>query len=89
MSGFTFSDANMTTELCLSTCAGKGFIYAGTQYASECYCGNGGDSGLGATAAPETSCNMPCKGSASQIWYVSRISSLAKYTNLLVEDPVD
>ena len=63
LSGYSFSSSSMTTELCLSTCLSKGFLYAGTQYASECYC----STSLSATAAPETACNMKCKGDATQL----------------------
>jgi hypothetical protein len=66
LAAYSFSDNNMTTELCLNTCSSKGYLYAGTQYASECYC----DNQLSAVAAPDSDCKMPCKGSATQMWYV-------------------
>lgn len=64
LGGYTFASSNMTTELCLNTCYSRGFVFAGTQYASECYCGNDMST---ANSAPETSCNMACKGNKDQL----------------------
>jgi hypothetical protein len=54
----------MTVESCINFCSTKGLQYAGIEYAQECYCG----STLAATSkqAPETECNMACKGNASE-----------------------
>lgn len=62
LGGYSFTSSNMTTELCLNTCYSRGFLYAGTEYASECYCGNE----LTAAVATDSTCNMACKGNANQ-----------------------
>jgi len=62
LSGLMSSSGNMTTELCISMCSAKGYSYAGTQYGSQCFCGNTyGQSGSAAN------CNMPCSGNQNQI----------------------
>ncbi|KAI4099122.1 MAG: hypothetical protein L6R37_006115 [Teloschistes peruensis] len=38
LTGATYVDDKMTTELCAAACTG--FDYFGTEYARECYCGN-------------------------------------------------
>lgn len=38
LTGYSFSSPSMTTELCTSTCATKGFSLAGTEFGTECYC---------------------------------------------------
>jgi hypothetical protein len=58
---------HVTVETCLDFCAGRGFAYAGVEYASECYCG-------GAAPAQDRlwrdgllgSCEMPCAGNSTQ-----------------------
>jgi hypothetical protein len=35
LTGYTFASANMTNELCASTCASRNFSIAGTEYARE------------------------------------------------------
>jgi Leucine-rich repeat (LRR) protein len=61
LDGLMWSDAQMTTEKCLQHCESRGYAYAGTQYGSECFCGN--NYGKYGTAS---NCNMPCKGNANQ-----------------------
>jgi len=62
LSGYMFSSPNMTTELCISECRKRGFAFAGTQYGSQCFCGNSyGKFG------PANNCNMPCSGNKSEI----------------------
>ena len=54
---------NMTNATCQATCRSKGFTYAGTQYGSQCFCGNSyGKYGQ----AGEEKCNMPCAGSSGE-----------------------
>jgi hypothetical protein len=54
----------MTTAMCTTECANRGFMYAGTQFGSYCFCGNQpyGRSGL----APPPGCNVPCSGNANE-----------------------
>ena len=55
-----------TPELCIETCLGEGFTFAGVQYKSECFCGNISppESAL-ATEAEE--CDRPCPGDETQM----------------------
>jgi len=55
------SSSKMTTKLCVDTCRKKGYKFAGTQYASQCFCGNSyGKSGKA------NNCNMNCSGKQSE-----------------------
>jgi hypothetical protein len=62
LAGYTFNTLAMTTGLCLSTCARKGFRVAATQYATHCFCGN--DYGKHGSAS---NCEMACGGDKGQI----------------------
>lgn len=64
---YSSSDAKMTVEMCANTCFSKGFDWAGTEYANECYCGRAGISN-GATVAPggDTDCAMRCAGDKAE-----------------------
>jgi WSC domain len=54
---------NMTNATCQATCRSRGFTYAGTQYGSQCFCGNSyGKYGQ----AGEEKCNMPCAGNGGE-----------------------
>jgi hypothetical protein len=44
------------------SCQTKGYKYSGTEYANECWCGNSAPS----SPAPESQCNMACKGDSTQ-----------------------
>lgn len=55
--GSTQSSTN-TVESCTASCAAKGFIFAGVEYGTECWCGNT----LKSTAAPDSECNVRCGG---------------------------
>ncbi|OCK77835.1 copper radical oxidase [Lepidopterella palustris CBS 459.81] len=58
------SGTAMTDEACVSFCISKNMIYAGTEYAGECYCGNS----IASTGTPaaSTDCNMACNGNAAE-----------------------
>jgi hypothetical protein len=62
LDGFLLSDTKMTTELCVQTCASKGFPFAGTQWRTECFCGTS----YGKSGRAEN-CNEPCAGNPHEI----------------------
>jgi len=43
---------------CLSTCAGKGYVYGGVEYGKQCFCGSSLASG--AKSADSSDCNYTC-----------------------------
>jgi hypothetical protein len=51
-----------TDESCVHACAVHGFLYAGTQAGSQCFCGNafGGQ-------GPAGQCDQPCNGDSTEI----------------------
>jgi len=54
----TRSDS-MTNELCQSFCNNLGFAYSGTEFASECYCGNS------APVVGSSACTLTCSAAGS------------------------
>lgn len=54
----------MNGSACTAYCAQKNYVYAGTEYGDECYCGNM----LGAPSSlqNDTKCSMPCAGNSSE-----------------------
>lgn len=55
----------MTVESCVASCKAAGYVVAGMEYASECYCGNGLTNG-GKLADADTQCNTNCAGNAAE-----------------------
>ncbi|KAL6310273.1 copper radical oxidase [Sparassis latifolia] len=65
LTGSTYTDTtNMTVESCVSFCIADSYVYAGVEYAQECYCGNGLENGGINTTATE--CNYACTGNANE-----------------------
>lgn len=54
----------MNGSTCAAFCSDKKFVYAGTEYGDECYCGN--KLGEPATLQNDTKCSMPCSGNSSE-----------------------
>ena len=52
-----------TPQQCALKCRANGYKYSGTEYASECWCGNPSPS----TSAPASDCNMKCSGDSTQV----------------------
>ncbi|TGO46222.1 hypothetical protein BOTNAR_0602g00010 [Botryotinia narcissicola] len=62
--GEYIDSTNMTDESCISYFTPKILNYAGTEYASECYCGNSLAAGAGRALASD--CSMRCPGNATE-----------------------
>jgi hypothetical protein len=62
INGFITNDAGMTSARCISVCRSQGFPYAGTQYATYCFCGRS----YGQSGAADN-CNMACGGNPSEM----------------------
>ncbi|KAJ7758795.1 copper radical oxidase [Mycena maculata] len=57
-------DTELTIESCVSTCSAQNFTVASAEYSVQCFCGD--ELIAGATAAPESDCNMGCGGNATE-----------------------
>jgi len=57
--------SQMTPRLCRSTCASKGYSYAGVQFSNQCFCGN--SSPPSSSLAHDSDCNMKCSGDDRQV----------------------
>ena len=53
-----------TIESCTSACFNAGYLFAGTEYSAECWCGMSIEAGGASTPASE--CNMLCSGDNTQ-----------------------
>ncbi|KAK3681016.1 WSC domain-containing protein [Podospora appendiculata] len=58
-----FSATGMTNDACGSYCLNSGFLFYGTEYSAECYCGTGVGS---ANSTDVSECLMDCSGDATQ-----------------------
>lgn len=54
----------ITTSGCIKWCDLKGYKYAGTEYAGQCFCSNTLATSGG--AQPDSDCNMPCEGNPAE-----------------------
>ncbi|MBW3000210.1 WSC domain-containing protein [Candidatus Woesearchaeota archaeon] len=59
LSGFEFTNSDLTPSMCIDKCSEMGFKYAATQYETECYCDN--DYGMYGEK-PDEECNYECGG---------------------------
>ncbi|KAK3374563.1 WSC domain-containing protein [Podospora didyma] len=61
LSGSAYASTAMTNAACGNVCKNDGFVYFGTEYGSECYCGN-------SFTSVETpgDCTMDCAGDNTQ-----------------------
>lgn len=58
-----YASAENNNGRCLTACHDRNYIFAGTQYHSECWCGNA----LPIQKSNENDCNFPCSGAGDQI----------------------
>ena len=68
LGAYSVSNGEMSQELCVGVCKGKGFRYAGVEYGSECWCDSevrvNGQGGGDATAVGQ--CGMLCAGDETE-----------------------
>lgn len=57
--------ASNSPKKCIRTCLQSGFLYAGVQYSSECFCGS--SEPLASAKLPDSSCNMKCPGDSKDV----------------------
>ncbi|EMD36066.1 hypothetical protein CERSUDRAFT_115979 [Gelatoporia subvermispora B] len=66
LTGPTFTNTtSMTVESCVDFCNDQSFIFAGVEFAQECYCGNAMDNG--GTNTSLTDCSTACTGNADEL----------------------
>ncbi|KAF2254450.1 WSC-domain-containing protein [Trematosphaeria pertusa] len=64
LKGGGYGSGSLTNSQCVEYCATRGFYYAGSEYSTECYCGNSIQNG--ATQTTGSDCNMACGGNATE-----------------------
>jgi hypothetical protein len=57
-----YSSSSNTNEMCISVCAANGYIFAGTEYQQECWCGNYRPK----LVVPDANCNYGCAGNVGE-----------------------
>ena len=62
MFGYLYRDQAMTIDKCISLCQQKGFIFAGMQSGTQCFCGQ-----IFGRFGTSNNCNMRCPGSTGEI----------------------
>ncbi|EKM57698.1 uncharacterized protein PHACADRAFT_251488 [Phanerochaete carnosa HHB-10118-sp] len=66
LTGYSFTSSSLTTAMCQTTCAQKGFTMAGIEYGDECYCGDSFQNGLGQQVTTGPACYMTCSGAPKE-----------------------
>lgn len=76
----------LTPQSCASICSSAGYIVSGTEYSTQCFCGNGIQND--GVQAPSTDCNMACGGDSTQICGAGdRLSIVSKGTPAAILPP--
>lgn len=57
--------STLTVEKCVASCVAAGYVVAGMEYGSQCFCGNGIANG-GVLASSDTQCSMQCSGNSKE-----------------------
>ncbi|KAJ9112555.1 hypothetical protein QFC19_000572 [Naganishia cerealis] len=65
LSDYYVAQKDMTIDLCLDICEGKGYKYAGLEYGEECMCGSAFTKNV-VYSSNEWECAMPCAGDSSE-----------------------
>ncbi|OCF41274.1 hypothetical protein I317_04932 [Kwoniella heveanensis CBS 569] len=63
LQGYAYNASPMSSKACRIACANQGFAYAGTEFGSQCFCGNEIANGA---KAPTSSCSTKCSGYANE-----------------------
>uniref|UniRef100_A0A0P6K152 protein xylosyltransferase n=1 Tax=Aedes aegypti TaxID=7159 RepID=A0A0P6K152_AEDAE len=80
---YTNFKTNNSPRRCIQLCLQSGFLYAGVQYSSECFCGD--EPPKASAKLPDSSCNMKCSGDPKQAcggYFTANIyeTGIAKFT---------
>ncbi|KZF19452.1 WSC-domain-containing protein [Xylona heveae TC161] len=80
-----YESQDNTNDLCQTTCLSQGYIFAGTEYQDECWCGNNPPPSSLFHDESEALCTFACAGDASEACggvggYISIYYDSTKYT---------
>jgi hypothetical protein len=76
LQGNSWVNQNMTMGRCVGYCQQQGYTLAGTEYGTECYCGN--QFAATAAKAEEKECSVLCPGGMGVCGAGSRLSVYRK-----------
>ncbi|EJT97858.1 hypothetical protein DACRYDRAFT_84208 [Dacryopinax primogenitus] len=65
LTGDYTTSPSMSVEYCQSYCFSSGYLFAGTEFGNECYCGNTVSNGLGVSTS-SSSCSVACAGNSGE-----------------------
>lgn len=63
---YDFGDAS-TIEHCINFCTVEGYVYAGIQFHTQCFCGNMFPKNPPHPKLDESECDKPCRGNPNQM----------------------
>lgn len=70
-----FKSGTMTNIACALQCQTLGYSYSGTEYSSQCFCGNGIANSASIKAADSSNCNFACSGNSAEMcggnWFLT------------------
>ena len=66
LGGASLTANNMTNEYCVDYCVSQGFSIAGTEYTTQCFCGNSILAGREPVPGLYGDCTMPCSGDSKE-----------------------
>ncbi|KAL7925365.1 heme peroxidase [Trichoderma austrokoningii] len=81
LGGNSYANDSMTLESCMDYCSS--YVYWGTEYGRECYCGN--TLAKSSEAAPIDQCNMVCAGDGSE--FCGAGNRLELYSTTVTQPP--
>ena len=73
-----YTSANNTNDMCISQCAAAGYVFAGTQFRQECWCGNNRPLSI----SDDANCYFECSGDASEVCGGNGIDRAGTYISL-------
>ncbi|KAJ9121863.1 hypothetical protein QFC22_002486 [Naganishia vaughanmartiniae] len=77
LKNLAYDSSSNTVELCTATCAQMGYLIAGMEYGSQCFCGNGLSASTQMTS--QAGCTQACPGNQTQV--CGNSNRLSVYSN--------
>lgn len=87
LNALTKTSTTMDTQTCQSYCTQNNYGLSGVQNGNTCYCGNGLQSFSAVQPEPNSKCNVPCAGNATEICGAANYLSVWNATEALKVPP--
>ncbi|PWN19324.1 WSC-domain-containing protein [Microstroma glucosiphilum] len=80
LNALSYTNAQMTNEMCANYCGKNNYPFAGTQYSTECFCG------YSLPVTKSNACNMPCGGNSTETCGGSWLLNVTRNADIDVPD---